>query len=82
MKGLGEVAFKETANELAEELKTIDPGLIGEKAAYLSKELATIKTDIDAYKLLKLDDLHVNLDKEKTRNKFRELEFKSLVEKL
>jgi len=56
--------------------------LVGKKAAFLSKELATIKTDLEPFNGYSLEDLKFNFDKEKTRNKFRELEFKSLIDKI
>lgn len=58
-------------------LKESDTELVGEKAAYLSEQLATIKRDIDLSKVT-LDDLKVSIDKEKTQRMFELLEFHSL----
>lgn len=58
-------------------LKTSDTELVGEKAAYLSEQLATIKKDIDLTDV-SLDSLTVDIDREKTQHMFDLLEFKSL----
>lgn len=50
--------------------------------AFLSKELATIKIDMEAYALLKLEDVEVHFDAKSAKEKYAELEFKSLLEKL
>lgn len=74
--------FKEQAMSLSEDLKGIDGGVVGKQAAFLSKELATIVTDLAPFNAYALSDLELHLDKEQTRNKFRELEFKSLIDKI
>ena len=51
--------------------------LVGEQASIISKELATIKRDIDLGDL-QLEDLQLHLKGEAVKNKFRELEFHSL----
>lgn len=80
------VFFKEdlgiSRSPIANLRKESDTDLVGKKAAYLSKELATIKTDIPVYEELKLDALRVDLDKGRTKAKFAELEFNSLIDKL
>lgn len=58
-------------------LKESDTELVGEKAARLSEKLATIKKDIDLGALT-LDDLKVNLNKEKGLRMLFALEFKSI----
>lgn len=57
--------------------KTSEIELVGEKAAVLSKQLATIKTDIDLGELT-LEQLSIRLNQEKTQERFDELEFKAL----
>lgn len=47
--------------------------------AFLSKTLATIKTDIDEIQDLKLDDLEFNIDKSKVNEIFERLGMKSLI---
>ncbi len=58
-------------------LKISDTELVGEKAAMLSKTLATIKKDIDL-KELSLEQLRVYINKEKAQKCFEELEFKTI----
>lgn len=58
-------------------LKTSDTELVGEKAAYLSEQLATIKRDIDLTDVT-LDSLTIDIDREKAQHMFDLLEFKSL----
>lgn len=77
-----EVEFMKIAFNLSERLKQIDSGIIGKKAAFLSKELATIKTDLDEFRFIPLDALEIKVNKEKTNAKFTELEFKSLLGKI
>lgn len=55
--------------------------LSAKESAFLSKELATIKTDIEEVQSLELDDLLLNIDKEKYNEKMLELEMKSLIKK-
>lgn len=57
-------------------LKESETELVGEKAALLSKQLATIKKDIPLK--ITLEDLRVNIDAEAAREQFARLEFKSL----
>ncbi len=61
--------------------KESDTELVGEKAAYLSEELATIKCDI-ALPDLKLEDLKRTFSLEEARKIVQELEFKSLQPEL
>lgn len=62
-------------------LKEDDTELVGRRAAFLSKRLATIKCDIELDGLT-LDSLSVNIDREETIKVFGELEFKSLKAEL
>ncbi len=57
-------------------LKTGDE-LVGKRAAFLSKQLATIKRDIELNGLT-LEDLEVRIDTKEATRAFDELEFKSL----
>jgi DNA polymerase-1 len=50
--------------------------------AFLSKKLATIKTDLEPFNSMDLSELELNLNKEKIRASFEDLEFKSLLEKI
>jgi DNA polymerase-1 len=61
--------------------KTDDKELVGKEAALLSKKLATIVTNIDEVKALNIDDLKLNINKAGMEKKFKELEFKSLLNK-
>jgi DNA polymerase-1 len=47
--------------------------------AIISKKLATIKTDIEEIQNLELDNLKLNIDKEKMNEVFKSLEINSLV---
>ena len=58
-------------------LKESETELVGEKAAKLSKTLATIKKDIDLNGLT-LEQLKIHLDTQKAQKCFEELEFKTL----
>ncbi len=58
-------------------LKESEEELVGEKAAFLSRDLATIKCDIDLSDVT-LESLEVHVDKEKAEKEFERLEFKSL----
>nr|WP_295681723.1 DNA polymerase I [uncultured Lachnoclostridium sp.] len=58
-------------------LKISDTELVGEKAAMLSKTLATIKKDIEL-KDLNLEQLRIHINTEKAQKCFNELEFKTL----
>ncbi len=57
-------------------MKKSDTELVGEKAALLSKTLATIKKDIPLE--VTLEDLRVNLNKEEAKKEFARLQFRSL----
>ena len=57
-------------------LKTSDTELVGERAAMLSKTLATIKRDIPLD--VTLDDLRLSIDEERAMQEFTALEFRSL----
>lgn len=49
------------------------------ESAFMSKELATIKTDIPLISTVSLDDLALNLDKERLKSRLLDLEIKSLI---
>ena len=66
-----------TRSPLNNLLKTSETELVGEKAARLSEELATIKTDVDL-KGLTLEDMRVFIPREKVQEVLNELEFSSL----
>ncbi|MEF9992759.1 MAG: 5'-3' exonuclease H3TH domain-containing protein [Clostridia bacterium] len=55
--------------------------LIYKEDAFLSKKLATIKTDIDEVQTVELEDLILNIDKEKMSEVFKELGMNSLIKK-
>jgi 5'-3' exonuclease len=74
--------FGKEATNLFNELKEIPNELVGKKVAFLSKDLATVKTDLIEFKDKNLNELKFHFDKEKTKEKFEELEFKSLLDKL
>lgn len=63
-------------------LKETENELVGKKSALLSKKLATIVTNIKEYNDIQLEDLEIKLNKENMKQKFIELEFKSLIEKI
>ena len=67
--------------KLFEENDVVEVKLSAKESAFISKELATIKTDISEVQDIKLDDLLVNIDKEKYNQKMLELEMKSLIRK-
>lgn len=58
-------------------LKISDTEIVGEKAAMLSKTLATIKKDIELENL-SLEQLRIHINTEKAQKCFQELEFKTL----
>ena len=76
--------FKELGirSPLAALLKEDENELVGKRAAYLSKELATINTQIEELFNVQIADLELNVDFEAMLLKFKELEFKSLVEQM
>lgn len=53
--------------------------LSAKESAFLSKELATIKTDIEEIQSININDLVLNINKEKYTEKMLELEMKSLI---
>lgn len=73
--------LKDEDFKLFEENDVIEIKLSAKESAFISKELATIKTDILEVQDIKLDDLVVNIDKEKYNQKMLELEMKSLLKK-
>ncbi|MCQ2495028.1 MAG: DNA polymerase I [Lachnospiraceae bacterium] len=89
IRGLDVKQQKEKAKEWKEELgisrspfgpllKQSDEELVGEKAAFLSEELATIKRDIDLSDV-SLESLKLNIDRSSAVKCFEELEFKTLA---
>lgn len=81
---LGELRFPieiTTPNglELLKENEVYGVELSAKESAFLSKELATIKTDIEEIQSVCIDDLVLNIDKEKYNEKMLELEMKSLI---
>ena len=55
--------------------------LSAKECAFMSKDLATIKTDIPEVDNISLDSLIVNIDKDRYNEKMSELEMKSLLKK-
>ena len=66
--------------DLLKQYEVINIKLSAKESAFLSKELATIKTDIEISDI-NLDDLKVSINKEKYNEKMMELEMKSLIKK-
>lgn len=73
--------LKEEDFKLFKENDVVEVKLSAKESAFISKDLATIKTDISEVQNIKLDDLLVNIDKEKYNQKMLELEMKSLIRK-
>ena len=65
--------------ELLKENEVLGIELSSKESAFLSKELATIKTDIEEIQSVSINDLILNIDKEKYKEKMLELEMKSLI---
>lgn len=78
---MDEQIFRETVLALLETCKGIEGGIVGKEAAFLSKTLATIITDIEAYQETVLDDIAIRLNQANMKEKFTELAFKSLLDK-
>lgn len=68
-------------DELGIKRSPINNLIKGKDMAFMSKELATIVTDLDEYKEVEKKELKLFLDKESTNKKFIELEFTSLLNK-
>lgn len=83
IEGLDTKEEKELAKFFKEELgikrSPIKNMLLYKEDAFLSKKLATIKTDIEEIQDLNLEDLKLNLNVEEMNRIFRELEIKSLI---
>ena len=58
-----------------------DIKLSAKECAFMSKDLATIKTDIPEVDTISLDSLAVNINKDRYNEKMSELEMKSLLKK-
>lgn len=65
--------------ELGISRSPMDKLMLNKEIAFLSRELAKIKTDIEEVYELNLDDLILNLDCEGRDKKYAELEFNSLL---
>lgn len=65
--------------ELLKENDVFGIELSAKESAFLSKELATIKTDIEEVQSVNINDLALNINREKYVEKMLELEMKSLV---
>lgn len=83
IEGLDSKEEKELTKFFKEELgikrSPIKNMLLYKEDAFLSKKLATIKTDIEEVQCLTLDDLKLNINVEEMNRIFRELEIKSLI---
>ena len=83
IEGLDTKAEKELATFFKENLgikrSPIKNLLTYKKDAIISKKLASIKTDIEQIQNLELDNLKLNIDKEKMNEVFKSLEINSLV---
>ena len=83
IEGLDEKEQKELAKFFKDELSIsrspIKKLLEGREAAFLSKELATIKTDIPSIQELTLDSLRVDMDEDLLKQKLLDLDIKSLL---
>lgn len=66
-------------DELGIKVSPIKKLLNNTELAFISKDLATIDTNMEEFKDIKLSDLKFILNREKTKRKFEELEFESLV---
>ena len=53
--------------------------LCAKESAFMSKELATIKTDIESIAKVNLDDIKLNIDYTELKNRLLDLEIKSLI---
>lgn len=49
------------------------------ESAFMSKELATIKTDIESIAQVNLDDIKLNIDYTELKNRLLDLEIKTLI---
>jgi len=76
---LEEEEFKTVVMRLAAELRSIDSGIVGKASAFLSKELATIETNMEQLSDVKLDDMELKLNETAMYEMFEELEFNSLL---
>lgn len=68
--------FKESLGISRSPIKNL---LTYKEDAFLSKKLATIKTDIEEIQGLEIDDLKLNIDKEKMTELFKKLQMNSLL---
>ncbi|MDV4149785.1 5'-3' exonuclease H3TH domain-containing protein [Clostridium sp. AL.422] len=68
--------FKETLGISRSPIKNL---LEGKESAFLSKKLATIKTDIESIKDIELDDVKLDINNDLLKNRLLDLEIKSLM---
>lgn len=81
---IGELRFPieittEGGLDLLKEYDVLGVDISAKESAFLSKELATIKTDIEEVQSLTIDELILNINKDRYREKMLELEMKSLI---
>lgn len=68
-----------TRSPLSKLIEESETKLVGKKAALLSKQLATIKCDIEELDYISADDLRLEINEEAMRNIFTELGFTNLL---
>ena len=81
---IGELIFpieitSENGISLLQNEEVLGIEMSAKESAFLSKELATIKTDIEEVQNMTLNEFVLNIDKDKYKTKMLELEMKSLV---
>lgn len=81
---IGELRFpieitSENGISLLQNEEVLGIEMSAKESAFLSKELATIKTDIEEVQNMTLNEFVLNIDKDKYKTKMLELEMKSLV---
>ena len=83
---LGDLRFPIDVNK-DEDFELLKSGVVSnvslsaKESAFLSKDLAAIKTDIEEIHNMNLEELALNIDKAKYNEKMLELEMKSLIKK-
>ena len=81
---MGELRFpieitSENGVSLLQNEEVLGVEMSAKESAFLSKELATIKTDIEAVQDMTLNEFVLNIDKDKYKTKMLELEMNSLI---
>ncbi len=74
--------FKElgiSRSPLSRLIEESDTKLVGKKAAFLSKKLATIKCDIEKLECVIADELNLEINEDVMKSTFEELGFQSLL---